>query len=135
MLIALVMARSTLPGESWISTGEGTDVETLHNIMITIPEQNLTISEHFCYKYFRRATGSPYTLVPEILRRVVDQLYYKYYVNKSLATAQERVHFMCAYCSHEEDEGPEKKHIKSIPKWYLKELYSTTKRVSNNLFL
>ena len=105
------------------------------DIMITLPEQNLTISEHFCYKYFRRATGSPYTLVPEILRKVVDQLYYKYYVDMSLATAQQRVHFTCAYCLHEEDKGPEKKHIKSIPKWYLKELYSTTKRVSKNLFL
>ena len=50
-----------------------------HNVVdvkITIPDANvIIISEHFCYKYFRRSKGSPYTTVPDILKPTIDKLY------------------------------------------------------------
>ena len=51
-------------------------------------------------------------------------------MDMSLANILKRIHFTCAFCSHEEKEGPKDHHIKNIPKWYLKELYATTHRVS-----
>ena len=100
------------------------------DIMITIPEQNVVIYEHFCFKYFSRSKGSPYTLVPHILTTALAKLYDRYYVDRSLNTIGDRVHFTCAYCSHDQDEGPEDKHVQTIPKWYLDELYRTTNKVS-----
>ena len=100
------------------------------DIKITIPDANVIISEHFCYKYFCRSKGSPYTTVPDILKPTIDKLYNRYFVDMSLANLSKRIHFMCAYCSHDEQEGPKDRHIRCIPKWYLKELYSTTNRVS-----
>ena len=76
------------------------------NIKITIPDANVIISEHFCYKYFRRSSGSPYTTVPEILKLIMDKLYDRYFVDMSLSNLAKRIHFTCAYCSHEEKEGP-----------------------------
>ena len=104
------------------------------DIRITIPERNLFITEHFCYKYFQRSRGSPYTLVPHILKTIVAKLYDRYYIDTSLVNIKERIHFTCCYCSHEEDEGPEKKHVDVIPHWFVNEIYSTTNRVSNLLF-
>ena len=100
------------------------------DVKITIPDANVVISDHFCYKYFRRSKGSPYTTVPDILKPTLDKLYDRYFVDMSLANIPKRIHFTCAYCSHEEKEGPKDRHIKTIPKWYLKELYATTHRVS-----
>ena len=45
------------------------------DISITIPERNLVITEHFCFKYFQRSQGSPYSLVPHILKAAVAKLY------------------------------------------------------------
>ena len=100
------------------------------DIKITIPDANVIISEHFCYKYFRRSSGSPYTTVPDMLKPIMDKLYDRYFVDMSLANLSKRIHFTCAYCSHKEKEGPKDQHIRCIPKWYLKELYATTNRVS-----
>ena len=100
------------------------------DIRITIPDANVIISDHFCYKYFRKSAGSPYTTVPTMLKPVMDKLYDRYFVDMSLANLSKRIHFTCAYCSHDETSGPKDRHIKSIPKWYLKELYTTTNRVS-----
>ena len=100
------------------------------DIKITIPEFNIVFYEHFCFKYFRRSRGSPYTLVPDKIRIALARMYDKYYEDRTLATASVRVHFTCACCSHDEDEGPESRHIKLIPKWYLRDLYTTTNRVS-----
>ena len=38
------------------------------------------------------------------------RLYDKYFVDMTLSNVSTRVHFTCAYCDHNEDEGPEKKH-------------------------
>ena len=100
------------------------------DIMITCPEQNIILYEHFCFKYFSKSKGSPYTLVPHILTTALAKLYNCYYVDRSLETIQERVHFTCAYCSHHEEEGPEDKHVQTILKWYLDELYKSTNKVS-----
>ena len=100
------------------------------DVQITIPDYNLFISYHFCYKYFHTLKGSPYTLLPNLLKLIMLRLYDKYFVDMTLSNVATRVHFMCAYCDHNEDEGPEKKHTQVIPKWYMKELYSTTQCVS-----
>ena len=65
-----------------------------------------------------------------MLKLIMIRLYDKYFIDMTLSNVSTRVHFTCAYCDHNEDEGPEKKHIEMIPKWYMKELYSTTQRVS-----
>ena len=77
------------------------------DIKITIPDANVIISEHFCYKYFRRSSGSPYTTVPDMLKPIMDKLYDRYFVDMSLANLSKRIHFTCAYCSHKEKEGPQ----------------------------
>ena len=100
------------------------------DIQITIPEYNIVIKEHFCYKYFSRKRGNAYTLVPQLVRSAVAQLYDRYFVNVSLATSSERVHFTCMYCDHEQNEGPDARHVNVIPQWYLDELYRTTQKVS-----
>ena len=100
------------------------------DIKIIIPDANMIISEHFCYKYFRRSSGSPCTTVPDMLKPIMDKLYDRYFVDMSLANLSKRIHFTCAYCSNEEKESPKDQHIRCIPKWYLKELYATTNRVS-----
>ena len=100
------------------------------DVQIMILDCNLFISYHFCYKYFHTSKGSPYTLLPDMLKPIMIRLYDKYFVDKTLSNISTRVHFMCAYCDHNEDEGPEKKHTQMIPKWYMKELYSTTQCVS-----
>ena len=105
-----------------------------HNVVdikVHIPDANLIISEHFCFKYFRRSKGSPYTLVPDVLKSTLSSLYDRYFDDfNNFDVVSRRIHFTCAYCSHEEEEGPEDKHIRCIPKWYLKELYQNTTRVS-----
>ena len=100
------------------------------DVQITIPDCNLFISYHFCYKYFRTSKGSPYTLLPDMLKPIMIRLYDKYFIDMTLSNVSTRVHFTCAYCDHNEDEGPEKKHTQMIPKWYMKQLYSTTQCVS-----
>ena len=104
-----------------------------HNVVdikITIPDANVIISEHFFNKCFRRSSGSPYTTVPDMLKLIMDKLYDRYFVDMSLANLLKRIRFTCAYCSHKEKEGPKDRHIRCIPKWYLKVLYATTNRVS-----
>ena len=100
------------------------------DINITILDANVIISEHLCYKYFRRSKGSLYTLVPDLLKQTLANLYEKYFVDMILDVAAKKIHFMCAYCSHEEDERPEDRHVRCIPKWYLKQLYAMINRVS-----
>ena len=102
----------------------------LVDIRITIPEANVVLSDHFCYKYFRKSSGSPYTTLPTLLKPIMDKLYNRYFVDMTLENLPKRIHFMCSFCSHEEKEGPKDRHVKCIPKWYLKELYSTTNKVS-----
>ena len=101
------------------------------DIKITIPDANVIISEHFCYKYFQKSAGSPYTTVLQMLKPVMDKLYHRYFVDMTLAKLSKRIHFTCVYCSHEEKEGPKDQHFRCILKWYLKELYATTNRVSS----
>ena len=106
------------------------------DVQITILDCNFFINYHFCYKYFRTSKGSPYTLLPDLLKPIMLRLYDKYFVDMTLNNVATRVHFMCAYCDHNEDEGPEKKHTQVILKWYMKELYSTTQCVSKfSIFL
>ena len=73
---------------------------------------NVIISEHFCYKYFQRSSGSPYTTVPDMLKSIMDKLYDRYFMDMSLANLSKRIHFTSAYCSHNEKEGP--KHPKMV---------------------
>ena len=43
----------------------------LVDVQITIPDCNLYISYHCCYKYFRTSKGSPYTLLPDLLKPIM----------------------------------------------------------------
>ena len=55
-----------------------------HNVVdvqIMIPDCNLFISYNFCYKYFRTSKGSPYTLLPDMLKPIMIRLYNKYFVD------------------------------------------------------
>ena len=104
------------------------------DIMITIPDHNVVIYEHFCFKYFHCSKGSPYVLIPDKLKTGLAKLYEKYFVDMSMANISERIHFTCISYSHNEDEGPDGKHVKIIPKWYLKELYTSTQRVSRIVY-
>ena len=67
------------------------------DIRITIPERNLFITEHFCYKYFQHSRGSPYTLVPHILKTIVAKLYDRYYTDTSLVNIKESNHMHSIY--------------------------------------
>ena len=77
------------------------------DIMIMIPNHNIVIYENFCFKYFHRSKGSSYVLIPDKLKTG-----------------------LCISCGHNEDKGPDRKHVKTLPKWYLKELYTSIQRVS-----
>ena len=55
------------------------------DIKIKIPDANVIIPKHFCYKYFWRSSGSLYTTVPDMLKPIMDKLYDRYFVDMSLA--------------------------------------------------
>ena len=75
------------------------------------------------------------TLVPDLLKQTLTNLYDKYFIDMILDAAAEKIHLMCAYCSHEEDERPEDRHVGYIPKWYLKQLYAMINRVSRLILI
>ena len=132
MLTVVDVGNSMLPGILWTNTRyrRRNLTRNVVDVQIIIPDCNLFISYHFCYKYFRTSKGSPYTLLPDMLKPIMIRLYDKYFVDMTLTNVSTRVHFTGAYCDHNEDDGPEKKHTQMIPKWYMKELYSTTQHVS-----
>ena len=101
------------------------------DVQITIPDCNLFISYHFCYKYFRTSKGSPYTLLPDMLKPIMIRLYDKYFVDMTLTNVSTRVHFyVCLLWPQRRWRSRKEKHTQMIPKWYMKELYSTTQHVS-----
>ena len=67
------------------------------DIKVTVPEMNIVFEEHFCFKYFSRSKGSPYTLFPEILKGAVCKIYNKYYTDQSYENAKGRIHFTCVF--------------------------------------
>ena len=96
------------------------------DIKVTVPEMNIVFEEHFCFKYFACSKGSPYSLVPEIMKGAVCKIYNRYYEDQSYENVKERIHFTCIYCQHDEEEGPSKLMVKdAIPEWYMKEIYKS----------
>ena len=96
------------------------------DIKVTVPEMSILFEEHFCFKYFARSKGLPYSLIPEIMKSAVCKIYNRYYEDQSYENIKERIHFMCIYCQHNEEEGPSKLMVKdAIPEWYMKEIYKS----------
>ena len=96
------------------------------DIKVTVPEMNIVFEEHFCFKYFSCSRGSPFTLVPSIMKGVVCKTYIKYYEDMSYDNVKSRMHFTCIYCQHDEEDGPSDTMVKdTIPKWYMSEIYKT----------
>ena len=59
-----------------------------HNVVdikITIPDANVIISEHFCYKYFWRSSGSLYTTVPDMLKPIMGQALWQIFCGHELS--------------------------------------------------
>ena len=98
-----------------------------------MPQRNIVFEEHFCFKYFSHSKGSPFTLVPEIMKGVFCKTYSKYYKDLRYKNVKKRLHLTCIYCQHIEDEGLTDLMIKNaIPQWYIKEIYKATSNKVNN---
>ena len=50
------------------------------DIRAYIPDRNLFLEEHFCYRYFCRSRGSPESLLCNLLKEGLSRLYERYYV-------------------------------------------------------
>ena len=53
----------------------------MDDIKLYIPERNVQMHEHFCYKYFPQSKGSPHSLVQNLLKEGTGHLYERYYIN------------------------------------------------------
>ena len=42
------------------------------DIIMNMPEWNIQVKHHFCFRYFNHSRGSPETLIEHILKRVVS---------------------------------------------------------------
>ena len=107
------------------------------DIIVNIPEWNVQVEHHFCFRYFNRSRGSPQTLIPHIMKHVVG-LYYKcYYSDDTTENVTMRKHFLCQNCDHRVDEGPLENLKESIPEWFYKATYEDQNlpRVSDFSFI
>ena len=65
------------------------------DIIINVPEWNIQVKHHFCFRYFNCSRGSPETLIPHILKRVVSLFYERYYTDNTTQNVTTRRHY-CA---------------------------------------
>ena len=90
------------------------------DIKIYIPERNVKMEEHFCFKYFPRSKGSPQSLVQNLLKEGMACLYDRYYVNNDYQVLVGRETFRCytGDCHHDMDGDVPEGVINCLPQSY-----------------
>ena len=107
------------------------------DIIVNVPEWNIQIDHHFCFRYFNQSWGSPETLIPHIMKRVVALFYDKYYTDNMITNITTRKHYLCQNCDYTIDEGPSNNLKESIPEWFYMATYDDQNlpQVSDSLLL
>ena len=72
------------------------------DIKVYIPDRNIVMTEHFCYRYFNRSRGSPHSLVRNLLKEGIGHLYNRYYVDNDYRVLVNRqvLHCYMGACVH-----------------------------------
>ena len=61
--------------------GRKSVIRNVVDIIINMSVWNIQVKHHFCFRYFNHSRGSPETLKPHILKRVVSLFYERYYTD------------------------------------------------------
>ena len=90
------------------------------DIRIYIPDRNLAMEEHFCYRYFCRSRGSPQSLICNILKEGIGHLYNRYYVDNDYKVLIGHEGFRCytGSCNHDMNGSVPDYFINLLPDWY-----------------
>ena len=93
--------------------------------MVDIPERNVKMEEHFCFKYSPRSKGSPQSLVQNLLKEGMACLYDRYYVNNDYQVLVGRETFRCytGDCHHDMDGDVPEGVINCLPQSYYNVTY------------
>ena len=105
------------------------------DIRIYIPDRNLFLQEHFCFRYFARTHGSPDSLLRSCIKEGIGKLYDCYYVTTDYRVLVNRQSYHCytGPCCHPMDRPVPDKVVNCLPAWYYKNTYppqGQLKRVS-----
>ena len=92
---------------------------------IYIPDCNLYLEEHFCFRYFACSCGSPDSLLRTCIKEGIAKLYDRYYVTTDYHVVVNCQTFCCytGSCSHQMDAPIPDKVVNTLPAWYYKNMY------------
>ena len=95
------------------------------DIRLYIPDHNLYMEEHFCFRYFARSRGLPNSLLRACIKEGLAKFYDRYYVTTENRVVVNHQTFHCytGPCCHPMDREVPKDVVKCLPQWYYDSTY------------